>query len=202
MVIAIVVVIFSLLLAFNLPVIYQVARLAAEESCAESPNEPVKGSVKPLLAVLLHSSGVIPTWIITHNPALTLFVMVLGCSAYIDYVTRWVPDVLIFALTWIALIALLLGKREVSPELISAAVMLIPALLLNAIAWLLSRTIAFASGDLYVLPSIGIWLAPEWAAICMGISLSLTLIASRFVRDVPFITALYPVFVVVAICGV
>lgn len=202
MLIALGVLIFSVVLAFNLPVIYHSARLAAEESCAESSNEPIKVSVKPLLAVLMLSIGVIPTWMITHNPALTLFVMVLGCSAYIDYITRWVPDVLIFALSWIALLALLPEKGEVSPALISAAMMLIPALLINTIAWFLSRTTALASGDLYVLPSIGVWLAPEWAAVCMGITLSITLIASRYVRSVPFITALYPVFIMVAICGV
>lgn len=196
------VVIISVLLAFNLPVIYESARLAAEESCRDSLGEPAKRTVKPLLAVTLLNIGVMPTWIITHNPALTIFIVVLACGAYIDYITRWVPDVLIYVLIWIALVALLPGMREVSPALISAAIMLIPALLLNVIAWLLSRTTAIASGDLYILPSVGVWLAPEWAAVCMGISLSLTLVASRYVRGVPFITVLYLVFVVVAICGV
>ncbi|MCX8963108.1 prepilin peptidase [Erwinia psidii] len=195
------VLIFSLMLAFNLPVLYTSARLGAAESCADTTADLGVVRIRPFLAVLILCGGVIPAWVMTHNPLLAFFVLLLGSAAYIDSMTQWVPDVLIFILSWVSLIALLPGQFDALGVLAGAVVMILPAIALNLITWRRSQPTAFASGDLYVLPATGVWLAPEWAGVCMAISLTLTLIASRYVRGVPFITVLYPVFVVVAICG-
>ena len=193
--------IFSVMLAFNLPALYAGARIAAETSAAETQAYPEVAPIRPLLAVVLLCGGVLPAWLMTHNPTFTLFVLLLGSAAYIDCVTQWVPDLMIFMLSWLALTALLPDRPDAITALIGAAVMLFPALLLNLITWIRSQPPALASGDLYVLPAIGVWLTPTLSGACLALSLVLTAIAGRFVRGVPFITVLYPVFVVVSICG-
>lgn len=195
------VLIFSLILAFNLPALYAGARLAVEASAAETQAYPDVAPIRPLLAAVMLCGGVFPAWLMTHNPAFVLFVLLLGSAAYIDCVTQWVPDLIIFLLSWLALIALLPGGPDAIPALTGTAVILLPALLLNLITWLRSQPRALASGDLYVLPAIGAWLTPTWSGACLAISLVLTAIAGRFVRGVPFITVLYPVFVAVSLCG-
>lgn len=195
------VLIFSAMLAFNLPALYAGARLAAEASVTETQAYPDVAPIRPLLAAVMLCGGVFPAWVVTHNPAFVLFVLLLGSAAYIDCVTQWVPDLLIFLLSWLALTTLLPGEPDAIPALTGAAVMLLPALLLNLITWLRSQPPALASGDLYVLPAIGAWLTPTWSGACLALSLVLTAIAGRFVRGVPFITVLYPVFVAVSLCG-
>lgn len=195
------VLIFSAMLAFNLPTLYAGARRAAEASTADAQAYPDVAPIRPLLAAVMLCGGVLPAWLLTGNPAFVLFVLLLGSAAYIDCVTQWVPDLLIFALSWLALTALLPGGADAGPALTGAAVMLLPALLLNLITWLRAQPPALATGDLYVLPAIGAWLAPSWSGVCLAMSLLLTAIAGRFVRGVPFITVLYPVFVVVSLCG-
>lgn len=191
--------IFSLMLAFNLPALYAGARVAAAESRVE--DYPDVARIRPILAAVLLCGGVIPIWMLTHSPALVVFVLLLGSAAYIDCVTQWVPDLLIFLLSWLALTALIPGGPDALPVLAGAAVMLIPALVLNLITWLRSQPPALATGDLYVLPAIGAWLTPELSGVCLGASLLLTAVVGRYVRGVPFITVLYPVFVVVLLCG-
>lgn len=193
--------IFSVMLAFKLPALYAGARIAAEASASETQLYPEVAPIRPLLAAVLLCGGVIPTWLMTHNPAFALFVLLLGSAAYIDCTTQWVPDQMIFLLSWLALTAILPDSPDAMTALIGAAVMLLPALLLNLITWIRSQPPALASGDLYVLPAIGVWLTPTLSGTCLALSLVLTAIAGRFVRGVPFITVLYPVFVVVSICG-
>jgi prepilin signal peptidase PulO-like enzyme (type II secretory pathway) len=195
------VLIFSLVLAFNLPALYASARIAAEASAAETQAYPDVAPIRPLLAAVMLCGGVFPAWLMTHNPAFVLFVLLLASAAYIDCVTQWVPDLIIFLLTWLALTTLLPGGSDAIPALTGAGVMLLPALLLNLITWIRSQPPALASGDLYVLPAIGAWLTPTWSGVCLAMSLVLTAIAGRFVRGVPFITVLYPVFVAVSLCG-
>ncbi len=196
------VLIFSAMLAFNLPALYAGARLAAETSTADAQAYPQVAPIRPFLAAVLLCGGVLPAWLLTHNTAFVLFVLLLGSAAYIDCVTQWVPDLLIFLLSWLALTTLLPGGPDAVPALTGVAVMLLPALLLNLITWLRSQQPALATGDLYVLPAIGAWLTPSWSGACLVVSLLLTAIAGRFVRGVPFITVLYPVFVAVSLCGV
>lgn len=195
------VLILALMLAFNLPVMYAGARLSAEQSCADTQGYPVAARTRPLLAALLLCGGVLPAWIITGSPLFALFVLLLASAAYIDCLTQWVPDVLIFALSWVALWAQLTGNPDPVIPLSGAVVMLAPALILNVITWLRRQPSAIASGDLYVLPAVGVWLPPEWSGICLLLSLGLTALAGRYVEDVPFITVLYPVFMGVSLCG-
>lgn len=193
--------IFSAMLAFNLPAFYEGAKLASAESAAEAQAYPASAPIRPFLAAILLCGGVLPTWVLTQDPALTLFVLLLGSAAYIDCVTQWVPDLLIFLLSWLALSTRLPGLSDALQPLSGAAVMLLPPLLLNLITWMRSQPPALASGDLYVLPAIGVWLTPTWSGACLTMSLMLTAIAGRFIRGVPFITVLYPVFVAVSLCG-
>jgi len=186
----------ALILAFSLPVLYERAWLAA----AESSGNPPLAQVRPLLSAVLLSGGVVPAWQFTHDPAFTFFVLLLASAAYIDWITQWVPDPLIFMLSWATLGALLPDKANTFQIFAGAIVMLLPALILNAITWLRSQTPALASGDLYVLPALGAWLTPEWAGFSFLASLLFTAVIGRFIRDVPFITVLYPVFMMVMLC--
>lgn len=194
-------VIFSLMLAFSLPSLYAGARTAAAESHTETASYPAVARIRPVLAAVLICGGVIPAWCLTDSTAFAFFILLLASAAYVDCVTQWVPDPLIFLLSWVALTTLLPGGPDALPALAGAAVMLLPALTLNLITWIRSQPPALASGDLYVLPAVGAWLPPQWSAVCLAMSLLMTAVAGRFVSGVPFITVLYPVFVVVALCG-
>ncbi|WP_208951053.1 A24 family peptidase [Rahnella sp. ChDrAdgB13] len=196
------VLLFSLMLAFNLPALYQRARLIAAESCESTAQYPAAARVRPWRAMFFLCGGVLPVWMQNHDWMLALFVLLLGSAAYIDSVTRWVPDVLIFLLSWVALTACLPGSPDAQPVFAGAAVMLIPALVLNLITMRRGQLPALASGDVYVLVSTGAWLTPQASAFCLALSLVLTTVVSRFSRGVPFITLLYPAFVVVWLCGV
>ncbi|AVF38205.1 prepilin peptidase [Rahnella sikkimica] len=195
------VVIFALFLAFNLPRLYESAKDSAFRSCEETEKRQNTARTRPLLAVILLSGGVLPAWLITHSPLFSLFVLLLGSAAYIDCVTQWVPDVLIFSLSWSALCTVLPQEPDALPALAGAATMLIPVLTLNFIATLRGQPPALAFGDLYVLPALGVWLTPNSAAICLSISLTLAMLAGKYLRDVPFITVLYPVFMGGFLCG-
>jgi len=186
----------SLMLAFNLPVLYESARLAA----AESAETPQTARVRPFLAATLLLGGVVPAWLLTREPAFCVFVLLLACAAYIDWITQWVPDPLNFMLSWAALGALLPGEADALIIFAGAAAMLLPAVLLNVITWLRAQPPALASGDLYVLPALGAWLTPEWAGLSFLASLFFTAIVGRFIRGVPFITVLYPVFMMGMLC--
>ncbi|EOW6411066.1 MULTISPECIES: prepilin peptidase [Cronobacter] len=192
---------FSVMLAFFLPAIYTGARIAASESCAEADGYPLDARIRPLLAALLICGGVFPVWFLTGNTWFVAFVLLLGTAAYIDCITQWVPDLLIFLLSWVALAGTLPGVPDSLLTYAGAAVMLLPALLLNLITWLRSQPPALASGDLYVLPAIGTWLTPQMSGVCLALSILLTAVVGRFVRGVPFVTVLYPIFVVVFLCG-
>lgn len=191
----------SLMLAFNLPALYHSARLTAEEACAETPSEAEKASIRPFMAMTLIGGGALPIWATTHDLMLVLFILLLGCAAYIDAVTRWVPDLLIFVLSWVALISVLPGNRDTVEVLAGVAVLMLPALSLNVLTFLRKQQPALASGDLYILPAIGAWLTPPAAGLCLAASFIIAAIAGRYVRGVPFITVLYPVFVMVMLCA-
>lgn len=195
------VVIFALFLAFNLPRFYERAKDSAVRSCDEIAIEENITRKRPFLAVILLSGGVLPAWLITQNPGFTLFVLLLASAAYIDCVTQWVPDVLIFALSWSGLCAVLPQETDALPALVGAAVMLIPVLTLNLITVIRAHPPAMASGDLYVLPVLGVWLTPCSAAICLAISLTLALLVGKYLRVVPFVAVLYPVFMGVSLCA-
>lgn len=192
----------SLMLAFNLPAFYHGARIAAEEGCAAASSETEKVSIRPFMAMTLIGGGALPIWATTHDLMLVLFVLLLGGAAYIDAVTRWVPDLLIFVLSWVALISVLPGNRDIVEVLAGVAVLMLPALSLNVLTFLRKQQPALASGDLYILPAIGAWLTPPAAGLCLAASFIIAAIAGRYVRGVPFITVLYPVFVMVMLCGI
>ncbi|WP_226020156.1 A24 family peptidase [Serratia symbiotica] len=193
-------IIFSLMLAYATPTLYERARQSAAQShrTTDGWENPIR--IRSCLAILLLGGGMLSVALVSSNPVFTLFVLLLGSAAYIDGVTQWVPDMLIFALSWVALSAVLPGKDPL-PPLVGAAVMLLPALTLNLVTAWRSQPPALAAGDLYVLPAVGAWLTPEWAAACLGGSLVLAAIAGKFARSVPFIPILYSVFMVVSLCG-
>ncbi|MCR8998653.1 A24 family peptidase [Rahnella perminowiae] len=196
------VILFSLMLAFNLPSLYQRARLIAATSCESTALYPVVARVRPWRAMFLLCGGVLPVWMQSHDWTLALFVLLLGSAAYIDSITRWVPDVLIFLLSWVALTARLPGSPDVLLVFAGVVVMLIPVLTFNLIRMTRAQLPVLASGDVYVLAAVGAWLTPQASAVCLALSFVLTTAASRFLRGVPFITLLYPVFVVVWLCGI
>lgn len=184
----------SLVLAFNLPVFYERAKISVIESGTLLSHDERLVRVRPGLALLILSAGVLPVWFMTHSPGLTGFVLLLGCVAYIDYLTRWVPDPFIYSLLWLALSTPELDGGYPAPFLWGAAVIIAPALLLNMGSFLRRMLPVLASGDVYVLPAVGVWLSPQHAALCISLSLLSALIMSRWWLEVPFVTVLYVIF--------
>lgn len=191
----------SLVLAMKLPSYYRHARCEAEVSVRDHEVADRHVAVRPELSILLLCGGVLPAWYVTENLFFTLFVLLLAVAAYVDWMTTWIPDVLIFSLSWTVLLSGLPVASGLIP-LPGAWAMLAPALMLNGLTALRRQPPALASGDLYLLPATGAWLSPESALLCLLASLLLSCFVGRYREEVPFITVLYPVFMVFSLCGV
>ncbi|WP_157861756.1 prepilin peptidase [Erwinia tasmaniensis] len=194
-------ILYSLVLAFNIPTLYQGAKVSVVENNIYFSKQDNSVSIKPFFATFIICAGVVPCWLVSHSYGLTFFIALFGSAAYIDYVTRWVPDILIFALSWIALSTVMPGEFDAAPVLVSAAVMVIPCLVVNVIAIMRCQRPALASGDIYLLPAIGVWLRPEWGAACLVTSFLLAGLGGLRYQNIPFVTVIYPVFVVAVICN-
>lgn len=194
------VVVVSFLLALKLPAYYLHARWEAEASVRSYESADRHVAVRPFLSIVLLCGGVLPAWYLTESLSFTLFVLLLAVAAYVDWMTTWVPDLLIFALSWMVLLGGLSTTSGLVP-LPGAWAMLVPALMLNGLTALRRQPPALASGDLYLLPAAGAWLPPESALVCFLVSLLLSSVVGRFRKEVPFITILYPVFMVFSLCG-
>lgn len=186
----------GILFAEQLPHIYQSVK---EKVILENKSleiEEVKEKSHPIISALLFVSVLI-VYVLTNNIQLSVFVFVFACLAYTDYVLRWVPDVMIYVMLWISFFSV---TKPISEGLFGIVLFCLPALLIYLYSYIRYRVRCIASGDWYVFPSIGLWLSPDTAASYMAVCIILVFIISRYTRDVPLLTCLFPVFVGGQLC--
>lgn len=184
------------LFADHLPYVYQTVKIKIIEDNKLLESEGFKTESYPFVSVLMFMS-VILIYILTDNLYLSVFVFAFACVAYTDLVMRWVPDILIYSMIWISLLGF---TKPIDEGLLSIALFCLPALVIYLVSYISNRGKCIASGDWYVIPSVGLWLSPDIAASYMAVCIILVAITCRYTKDVPLLACLFPVFVGGQLC--
>ncbi|CZV48502.1 prepilin peptidase [Enterobacter hormaechei] len=184
------------LFADYLPYVYQTVKMKVIEDNKLLESEELKTNSYPLVSVLMFMSAII-VYILTDNLYLSFFVFAFACVAYTDLVMRWVPDILIYLLAWISLIDF---TKSIDEGILSIVMFCLPALVIYLYTYVINRHKCISSGDWYVIPSVGLWLSPDLAASYMAVCIIMVAITSRYTKDVPLLTCLFPVFVGGQLC--
>lgn len=190
----------SLLTAYLLPVFYAQTLSTIQKSIEAESQKKITLIPKPLAAVVIQLAGVLPLTYIGASKALVFYVMVLGIAAYIDYVAKWVPDIVIYALLWISLLGGLNEGLSPVPVIINLMIVIMPLVIINLAQRIYNGHWAFASGDLYALPTVTIWLSPEVSIYIATATLAVSLVLGRVVKEIPFITLYYFAFIAGVLC--
>ncbi|TNV16089.1 hypothetical protein FH968_19805 [Buttiauxella sp. B2] len=176
-----------------LPLLYSNARNSViEQITALESNEILQPQP---LACLVWMVLVIAFWLSgTHSLVLCGFVLILAVAAYIDKVCEWVPDWVIYGALWYSVA---FHHTNVNQSLISSGLILVFPLLLNFVEWLRNKKYLIASGDIYLLPSIGWWVQPEYAFALCGVAYLLACVVGKVFKTVtvPFIPFLSLIFI-------
>lgn len=194
----VVVVIFALILSSKFPLIYAnvKAGVISGGKTLEKEKREVGGNCAYALSCLLPSMII---YYLSQDLWLSCLMILLGIVAYTDLMARWVPDCLIYAISWVSLMSG--SNHSIEEGILSVVLFVLPVALFQAIAFIRQGTGSIANGDFYLFPPIALWLAPEYSALVMLVSLGGAIIVSRFVKEVPFITCLFPVFMGYQICA-
>lgn len=187
----------AFLLSKKHPVIYTAIKtnVISESKALESD---CRDPASSWLAAICCVFPCLVVYALNGNAGAAAMVLLVGCAAYSDLMTRWIPDCLIYGTVWLSLIfrADSLFMEGITGALIFCA----PVLLLQGLSFWRRRTGCFASGDLYLLPAIGLWIMPEYALLVLSCGLMLALFASRYDKQIPFITCIFPAFVGYMLC--
>lgn len=147
-------------------------------------------AVEPLLALFL--ACVAPVfYAVQSDITLSVFIGLLALVSYIDIMRQWVPDVLIHLLSWYSLSCLALGfiTPDVLYSLLSLLLLLLPFLAINAYSWIKNRSYIYASGDIYILLSVGLWLDYRFSLSAAALSILSASIYAKIAgkEKVPFV---------------
>lgn len=155
--------------------------------------------VEPLQALFL--ACVAPAfYAVQSDITLAVFIGLLALASYIDIQRQWVPDIMIHLLSWYSLCCLALGfiTPDVLYSLLSLLLLMVPFFAINAYSWIKNRNYIYASGDIYVLLSVGLWLDYRFALSAAALSILSASIYAKLAQKeklpfVPFI--LFSLFV-------
>ncbi|EBI1379843.1 hypothetical protein FKR03_21885 [Salmonella enterica] len=185
------VILFSCTFAVKLPALYSREKKRAIIQCEDLKNEMDNIGVYPLAAVCML---LIPVSIFyfSQDILLSSYLFFLAIVSYTDLSARWIPDSEIYF--WVALSVYSLRDKDTVSQLLSAAFFILPALILHLYGYLVKKEIWIASGDFYVIPTIGIMVLPEYAATLMLVALVICIAVTRWIPKIPFVTVLFFVF--------
>ncbi|WP_059108312.1 prepilin peptidase [Candidatus Williamhamiltonella defendens] len=145
----------------------------------------------PLAAIVLFNIATVFYWFNPEQGYLSQVLFLLSVLSYIDIVRRWVPDCLIFLLSVYSVYCVSSGRIGSSPEeaLMATGLFVFPLMVINGFSWLKKKVWVFASGDIYIALSIGLWLDKTTAVMVAGVSVLLALLYGSVCRQphLPFI---------------
>lgn len=194
----IMVALFSVVAAKSLPYFYEQAKKGVITDSEKLKNE----NQETISCVVYSVICMIPSCVIfflSTDMWLSGVVLILGYVAYTDLMTRWVPDFLIYSCLSVSLLSPQITKDG---EMILCVVLFImPVVIIQIIGYIRDGKACVCSGDFYLFPALAVWIAPQYAATVMLISIGLGISISRIVKEVPFITCLFPVFVGYQLCA-
>ncbi|MFT4466410.1 MAG: prepilin peptidase [Sodalis sp. (in: enterobacteria)] len=150
----------------------------------------------PLLAVVLFYS--VPVFYFFHQgqPWLSFFLLLFATAAYIDAVTHWVPDVLIYACSCFSVFAVTRHMSDVALLLSGVSSALLVLFMLVCNRWVKGdrQAAMFGEGDIYLITAIGLWLSPIFSFAYIAIAYVMAMAWSWRKKHVAFVPFLYLTF--------
>lgn len=146
--------------------------------------------VEPLQALFL--ACVAPAfYAVQSDITLAVFIGLLALASYIDIQRQWVPDIMIHLLSWYSLCCLALGfiHSDVLYSLLSLLLLMVPFFAINAYSWIKNRRYIYASGDIYILLPVGLWLDYRFALSAAALSILSASIYAKLTgkNNIPFV---------------
>lgn len=194
---SIVILIFSFWIQKKIPSFYIKAKESVISTSIELKKE-VQEINSSWIAALICNLPALLIYMLSKDKEIAAITFVLGILAYFDLTVRWIPDCLLYGTVWLSLG--LNAEQLLTHGVISAVLFTLPALILQGYSLLNRRKGVFASGDLYLMPAIGVWFLPELAPGLMACALMLASFVSRYEKRVPFITCIFPIFIGYEVC--
>ena len=179
------------MLSITFPAIYLKEKKNALEQNEILRHESNDVGQFPILSIAMFIVPVL-IYYLSENMLLSSFCFVLSVIAYTDLIARWVPDLTIYLLLFLAMLAL--RTTDLIMSLWSVLFYVMPAALFSAYGYFIKKENWIASGDYYVFPPIGLMLTPDYAAGLMLINLLVVLLLSRWVQKIPLVTVAYFTF--------
>jgi prepilin signal peptidase PulO-like enzyme (type II secretory pathway) len=169
--------------------------IADSHNLSQDKNQVTK---QPLMAMLFMSMPFIFYVYILNQPILFFYLLALSVAAYVDYVSKWVPDFLIYMCTWLSFIGVSVSGSELSLLLgLQSAMLLVAVMLLtNLVLKYKCHSIAFGTGDIYMVSSLGLWILPVYAIPYLLVAyLAAIIFAYKKHSTISFIPYLYFAFI-------
>ncbi|ECO4313689.1 hypothetical protein AB0001_004748 [Salmonella enterica] len=132
---------------------------------------------------------------IDNTPSLLVVSLALTISSVFDIQRNWVPDLVIYITVTVSCLSV---EHSFYYAITTCVIALFPFMLLNALSILKTRLTAVASGDLYMIAGISVWLTPPTAAVFSCTALFAAIISARLtkVKNLPLMPLIQASFLV------
>ncbi|MGJ0637230.1 prepilin peptidase [Xenorhabdus bovienii] len=163
--------------------------IAQADEIKNSPKRELQA--KPLLSLLLFSISPILFLFDMIDIYMAVFIVFISTLSYIDMLRNWVPDILIHIVSWYGLICVMLGfsGNGIIEQSLSAILYVTPFVIINLLSFLRYKGFVFASGDLYIALSIGLWsnVFLSISSSSIAILLAFTFVKIKKINELAFI---------------
>ncbi|ATW30909.1 hypothetical protein BJP41_10595 (plasmid) [Candidatus Williamhamiltonella defendens] len=179
----------ALVMAVSLPnIIVRVEKNVISQCDDLKPSRETTPPMYPLAAVALLNIAPVFYWFNPEQGYLSGGLFLLSVLSYIDIVRRWVPDCLIFLFSGVSVYGVASGTIGPSPEeaFMATGLFVFPFIVINGFSWLKKKVGVFASGDIYIALSIGLWLDTTTAVMVAGLSILLAWLYGSVFRQPHF----------------
>lgn len=189
-------ILFSFLISYTLPKFYNNAKSAVIKNAVDLESDDINVEKKPLLFILILSPCLLYLLVSNGDVLLSTFIFILAVAAYIDRLTKWVPDIIIYIAVFFSLSVKLThgANYETSEMLLSAGLGLLSFLLVNFVSWLKSKKIVYSCGDVYLIPAICIWLNFDAVLPFIGLATISAAVLEKNKASIAFVPYLYAYF--------
>ncbi|MDM2776275.1 prepilin peptidase [Citrobacter sp. Cpo142] len=179
------------------PVFYKKEKqnvIAQSEVLIQETDDP--GQYRVLAIVMF----IMPVAIFSFSESMLLswFCFILAVVAYTDLSSRWIPDLAIYVLLVLSMLSI--QNSDLNSALWSVLLYLFPAVLISVYGFLVKKKTLIATGDYYVIPSIGLMILPEHASSLMLVNFIIVVAISRWIQKIPLVTVAYFTFTGYQLC--
>lgn len=179
------------------PVLYKKEKqnvIEQGEMLIQDTNEPGKYTILAIVMFIIP----VAMFSLFGSMLFSAFCFTLAVVAYTDLSSRWIPDVAIYALLVLSMLSI--QNSDLKSSIWSVLFYLFPAVLISVYGFLVKKKSLIATGDYYVIPSIGLMILPEHASGLMLINFIIVVAISRWIQKIPLVTVAYFTFTGYQLC--